>query len=115
MNGTFLRNGPGVNEVYGTPLIHPIDGDGMICALTFIDGKVHFRSRFVDTKPRQDERRAEKMLYRGQMGSNPRSIFSDIKDFIDGKPPQFRMPANTNSFYWGNKIVACYETGKEFR
>jgi carotenoid cleavage dioxygenase-like enzyme len=29
LQGTFFRNGPGLMEVYGTPLVHPIDGDGM--------------------------------------------------------------------------------------
>ena len=32
LQGTFLRNGPGLLEVYGTALKHPIDGDGMVCA-----------------------------------------------------------------------------------
>src|SRR4051812_22973965 len=34
--GTFFRNGPGINEVYGQKLKHPIDGDGVICALSFM-------------------------------------------------------------------------------
>jgi len=50
LRGTFFRNGPGLNEVYGTQLAHPIDGDGIVAALSFVDGKVHFRSRFVQTK-----------------------------------------------------------------
>lgn len=33
--GTFFRNGPGGMEVYNSPLIHPIDGDGLICSLSF--------------------------------------------------------------------------------
>ena len=30
ISGTFYRNGPGLLDVYGTPLVHPIDGDGMV-------------------------------------------------------------------------------------
>jgi len=30
LKGTLFRNGPGLLEVYGTPLVHPIDGDGMV-------------------------------------------------------------------------------------
>ena len=31
----LFRNGPGLLEVYGTPLVHPIDGDGMVmCCAT---------------------------------------------------------------------------------
>ena len=82
LTGTFLRNGPGVNQVYGTPLSHPIDGDGMICALTFINGKIHFQSRFVNTATHRAEAQAHSMLYRGQMGTNPNSLSSDIKSFM---------------------------------
>ena len=51
------------------------------------------------------------MLYRGQMGSSPHSFLFNLKNTLQGKMPPFRMPANTNSFFWGNKILACYETG----
>jgi all-trans-8'-apo-beta-carotenal 15,15'-oxygenase len=33
LQGTLYRNGPGLLEAYGTPLVHPIDGDGMVLYL----------------------------------------------------------------------------------
>ncbi|KAF4661202.1 hypothetical protein FOL47_006784 [Perkinsus chesapeaki] len=45
LRGTFIRNGPGVHEVYGEELKHPIDGDGLVVALAFVNGKAHLRSR----------------------------------------------------------------------
>ena len=36
LKGTLFRNGPGLLEVYGTPLVHPIDGDGMVQKLSCI-------------------------------------------------------------------------------
>ena len=66
--GTFLRNGPGVMNVYGTPLSHPIDGDGMAVCVSFSGGGVEIHSSFVDTRTRKAERKAGAMLHRGQMG-----------------------------------------------
>lgn len=57
--------------MYGQDLKHPIDGDGYVCAVTFLDGQVHFRSRFVRSAHREHEERERKLLYRGQMGTNP--------------------------------------------
>ncbi|KAJ9448124.1 Apocarotenoid-15 [Diplonema papillatum] len=102
LKGTFLRNGPGVTEVYGTPLKHPIDGDGMVCALSFSNGGVHFRSRYVRSRSHEDEKRARRMLYPGQMGSRPPKG--------GGKPKKaWRDPSHTNVFYWGGKLLTCHE------
>lgn len=35
LQGTLFRNGPGLFDVQGTPLQHPFDGDGMVCAISF--------------------------------------------------------------------------------
>ncbi|ORY44294.1 carotenoid oxygenase [Rhizoclosmatium globosum] len=76
LNGTFFRNGPGLSDVYGTPLKHPIDGDGMICALQFSNGRVHFRSKFVDTWQHHQEQIHRAFLFRGQMGTSNAEINS---------------------------------------
>ncbi len=33
LRGTLFRNGPGLTNVFGNDLVHPIDGDGMVCVL----------------------------------------------------------------------------------
>jgi all-trans-8'-apo-beta-carotenal 15,15'-oxygenase len=100
LHGTFFRNGPGFNVVYGTQLAHPIDGDGIVAALSFADGKVHFRSRFVQTKTHVEEAKAQKMLYNGNMGTRA------PKDTVR---PGWRDPAHTNVFHWGSRLLACHE------
>ena len=118
--GTLLRNGPGSIDVHGNRLNHPIDGDGLVCGLTFTgDGRVHFRSRFVNSKHRQAETQAQKMLYRGQMGSLP-PHFSYLNASINTagmllfgrkkNPYPFRNPSNTNVVYWAGKLLTAYET-----
>ena len=120
LSGTLLRNGPGGVEVYGTSLRHPIDGDGLVGALAFTgDGRVHFRSRFVDSSHRQMEREARRMMYRGQMGSLPpefsrvRATVSAAGMMLPGRRKHaypFRNPSNTNAIYWGGKLLTAYET-----
>jgi hypothetical protein len=67
--GTVFKNGPGVLRVYDKELVHPIDGDGMVCAITFTADGVHFRNRFVESKSHKEEKRQHKFIYRGQMGT----------------------------------------------
>eukprot|EP00794_Sanderia_malayensis_P020118 gene20118-22089_t len=116
LQGTFFRNGPGLSEVYGKRLKHPIDGDGMICALTIIDGQVHFKSKFVLSPHRLEEEKEKKFIYRGQMGTaNKQPVKDTIKALsalVTGSKLSlnFRNPSNTNVFYWGGKLLSCYET-----
>lgn len=120
LRGTLLRNGPGSVSVHGRRLKHPIDGDGLVCGLTFSgDGRVHFRSRFVNSKHRQAETEAQQMRYRGQMGSLP-PHFSHLKATLNAagmlllgprkNAYPFRNPSNTNVVYWGGKLLSAYET-----
>ena len=118
--GTLLRNGPGSMEVEGSRLKHPIDGDGLVGAISFCgDGRVHVRSRYVRSRHRETEAAEHKMLFRGQMGSLPpdRSLLSDIagtaRAMVTGSKPshlRFRNPSNTNAMYWGGKVLSFYET-----
>jgi all-trans-8'-apo-beta-carotenal 15,15'-oxygenase len=100
LKGTFFRNGPGLTEVFGTPLNHPIDGDGLVCSITFCEGKVHFRSKFVATKTHVEESKAGAMMYDGQMGSKaPKAT----------KKKGWRDPAHTNVFYHAGRLLALHE------
>lgn len=99
LRGTFFRNGPGVMDVFGTPLVHPIDGDGIIGKLSFHgDGQASFAARFVETATRLKELEAKKMLFHGQMGS--RAPAKDLR---------FRDPSHTNVFEWGGRLLTCHE------
>ncbi|KAF9211484.1 hypothetical protein BGZ59_007983, partial [Podila verticillata] len=107
--GTFFRNGPGNDRVGSTLLTHPIDGDGLVVALTFPgDGHVHFNSRFVQSRHRVEEQAAKKMIYRGQMGTDPNSLRANVAALLKAKIGweksstvlTFRNPSNTNVFMW---------------
>ena len=110
LSGTLYRNGPGLLDVHGTPLQHPFDGDGMICAFTFQDGQCFFRNRFVKTKEFVEEQKAGKMLYRGVFGSQkPGGWLANLFDI------RVKNIANTNVIHWGDKLLALWEAAKPYR
>lgn len=110
LSGTLYRNGPGLLELYGTPLQHPFDGDGMICAFTFKNGQCFFRNRFVKTKEYLEEKQAGKMLYRGVFGSQkPGGWLANLFDI------RVKNIANTNVIHWGNKLLALWEAAQPYR
>ncbi len=82
----------------------------MIVALTFVDGRVHFRTRFVASRERTEEQHQRKFLYRGQMGTHPNSALKDTAIFLghmltlSWPKLHYRNPSNTNVFYWGGKV-----------
>ncbi len=90
--------------------IAAIDGDGMVCALTIIDGRVHFKSRFVVSPQREEEQDKERFIFRGQMGTMEKHPVTDtlktLSAMVIGSEMklQFRNPSNTNVFYWGGKV-----------
>jgi len=60
LQGTLFRNGPGLLEVNGQRIHHPFDGDGMISAIAFRDGRAHFHNRFIRTAAYLEEQRLAK-------------------------------------------------------
>ena len=110
LTGTLFRNGPGMLDVNGDRLHHPFDGDGMIAAFTFKDGKVHFRNRYVQTEGYLAEQKAKKILYRGVFGTQkPGGWLANLLDV------RLKNIANTNVVYWGKKLLALWEAGLPHR
>ena len=109
LNGTLFRNGPGLLDIHGQQIQHPFDGDGMISAVSFQDGKAHFRNRFVRTEGYLAEQKAGKILYRGFATQKPGGWLANIFDL------QPKNVANTNVIYWADKLLALWEAGEPHR
>ncbi|CAL8462447.1 g1980 [Coccomyxa elongata] len=105
LEGTLLRNGPGLFEVGGVAISQPLDGDGMVCSFSFKNGKVFFRNRFVRSEAFIKEQQAQKMLYRGafSVGNPSGGLFFNPFDFT------VKGIANTSVLHWGGKLLALYE------
>ena len=107
LEGTLYRNGPGLLDINGQRLHHPFDGDGMISAIKFVNGRAHYRNRFVRTQGYLEEQEAGKMLYRGVFGSQkPGGFLSNIFDL------KLKNIANTQVIYWGGKLLALWEAAE---
>ncbi|NJL99406.1 MAG: Apocarotenoid-15,15'-oxygenase [Synechococcaceae cyanobacterium SM2_3_2] len=110
LRGTIFRNGPGRLGVGEQRYGHPFDGDGLIVAIRFEDGRAHFQNRFVRTPEFEAEQKAQKILYRGVFGTQkPGGWLANIFDLT------FKNPANTNVVYHGGKLLALWEASLPYR
>lgn len=64
LNGVYIRNTHNQAQA-PTGIYHPFDGDGMLHAMRFDDGKVEYRNRFVRTTGFLAEQAAGKALWPG--------------------------------------------------
>jgi all-trans-8'-apo-beta-carotenal 15,15'-oxygenase len=110
LQGTLFRNGPGMLDVNGERVKHPFDGDGMICAIRFANGRAHFRNRYVQTDGFQAEQKAGKILRRGVFGTQRSG--GPLFNAFDFK---LKNIANTQVIYWGEKLLALWEAAEPHR
>lgn len=110
LEGTLFRNGPGLFDIHGQQLQHPFDGDGMISAIQFSQGRAHYRNRYVRTQAYVEEQKAGKMLYRGVFGTQkPGGWLANAFDL------RLKNIANTQVIYWGGKLLALWEAAVPYR
>jgi all-trans-8'-apo-beta-carotenal 15,15'-oxygenase len=109
LTGTLYRNGPGLLDINGQRVHHPFDGDGMISAIRFANGRAHYRNRYVRTKGYLEEQQAGKILYRGVFGTQkPGGLFANLFDL------KLKNIANTQVIYWGGKLLALWEAAEPY-
>tara|TARA_Y100001968_G_scaffold58339_1_gene49361 strand:+ start:773 stop:2266 length:1494 start_codon:yes stop_codon:yes gene_type:complete len=109
ISGTFYRNGPGRLERGGQWVHHPFDGDGMIAAFQFKNGKVTLTNRFVRTKEWKEEEDCQKFLYRGVFGTQKEGGF--LANAFDVR---LKNIANTHVIKLGNDLLALWEASSPY-
>ncbi|QEY32299.1 Apocarotenoid-15,15'-oxygenase [Synechococcus sp. RSCCF101] len=104
IEGCLYRNGPGRLERAGQWVHHPFDGDGMIAAVRFADGKARFSNRFVRTEGWQQEEQEGRFLYRGVFGTQkPGGWLANAFDL------RMKNIANTHVVRLGDDLLALWE------
>ena len=104
ISGTFYRNGPGRLERGGRWVHHPFDGDGMIAAFKFENGKINLTNRFVRTKEWAEEEKSQKFLYRGVFGTQKEGgVLANAFDV------RLKNIANTHVIKLGDDLLALWE------
>ncbi len=105
LRGAYVRNGP--NPQYAPEGRHHwFDGDGMLHAVRFEDGKAHYVNRYIRTKGFCEERAAGRALYRG------------LREPIDVArlPNPWKDTSNTDvKFHGGSLITSWYLSGRPHR
>lgn len=107
LRGTLFHNGSGRNELDGHWFPHWFDGDGMITAVRFDKGGMHFRNRYVGTDNFRDETRAGRIVHRGFGKMRPGGVLANA----------FRLPANvanTSVLMDGERLLSLWEGGQPF-
>ncbi|KRA25396.1 9-cis-epoxycarotenoid dioxygenase [Microbacterium sp. Root61] len=101
LNGVYLRNGP--NRQFDAPgRYHMFDGDGMIHAVHFENGRVRYRNRYVRTKAFEAESAAGKSLWTGLM-ENPAG-----NPFGNGHGLGIKDSANTDVIFHRGQVLATW-------
>ncbi len=105
--GAFMRDGPNC-AFQPNHYVYPLDGDGMIHAVYFRDGQVHYRNRWVQTSHLMTERKFGRTLYGsvGKLMEVPQEVIE-----AGGEANPIRNTANTNVLYHGGKLLAMWEGG----
>jgi carotenoid cleavage dioxygenase len=104
LRGTYYRNG--ANPQYAQlPSYHIFDGDGMIHAFRFEDGRCAYKNRWVRTDRFLAERKAGERIFRGLMGQQP----PDPRAFgVSGNT------ANTHILSHAGHLLALWEGGPPY-
>ena len=106
--GSFVRNGP--NPMF-EPLgkYHMFDGDGMLHAITFGDGRADYRNRWIRTRALQAEMARGHALYHG---------LSELLQFPDpevmAEAGPIKNPANTHIIRHAGRHLALWEGGPPY-
>lgn len=105
--GAYMRDGANV-AFQPNHYVYPLDGDGMVHAVYFNNGHVHYKNRWVQTSHLKTERKFGRTIY-GSVGK----LMEVPQEVIDagGEPNPVRNTANTNVLYHGGKLVAMWEGG----
>ncbi len=101
LNGFFLRNGP--NPRFAPPgRYHWFDGDAMIHAVHFEEGRATYRNRYIQTRDFEAENRAGHPLWKG------------IREPFDpASPSPNKNTANTDLAFHAGRLLAMFWQGAD--
>ena len=94
--GTLVRNGPNASQLPSN-LYHWFDGDGMLHALHFEDGRARYRNRYIRTEGLERENAEGRSLWPGLMG--PVDVSRD---------PFLKDTANTDVVWHNGALLALW-------
>ncbi|MFI6902550.1 carotenoid oxygenase family protein [Nonomuraea sp. NPDC050394] len=101
LNGVYLRNGPNARfPMKGR--YHWFDGDGMVHAVHFENGRARYRNRWIRTRAFEAESAAGQALWTGVM-ENPKG-----NPFGNARGLPFKDTANTDVIFHRGRVLASW-------
>lgn len=110
--GTLYRNGPGLFHSFDHHYEHWFDGDGLVSAVRFRDGRAEGGARVLETAGLLEERRRGK-AYFGAYGTAAPGLFNPIRAIRTARG-KAKNQANTSILAWAGRTFALCEIGKPF-
>ena len=104
LSGHFLRIGPNPVHVFSEAAYHTFDGDGMIHAIEFRDGKARYRNRFIENEGFKLEQERGEWVYKGM-----NSLMDPAPSRIPEGAPGSKNLANTALAYHNDTLYALHE------
>ena len=104
LQGHFLRVGPNPVHVFSEAAYHTFDGDGMIHAIEFTEGKARYRNRFIENEGFKLERAHGDWLYKGM-----NSLMDPTPAPMPEGAPSSKNLANTAFAYHNDTLYALHE------
>ncbi len=104
LQGHFLRVGPNPVHVFSEEAYHTFDGDGMIHAIEFRNGKARYRNRFIENEGFKLEQERGDWVYKGM-----KSLMDPTPSRIPEGAPSSKNLANTAFTYHNNTLYALHE------
>jgi carotenoid cleavage dioxygenase len=101
--GTLFRNGPALFERNGERYRHWFDGDGMVQAFRFDNGRIAHRGRFVRTRKFDAEQKAGRFQFA--------TFGTPIRGRVPVRTPDEVNAANTSVVPHGGRLLALWEAG----
>lgn len=105
LSGIFARNGPNP-QFEPTGAYHPFEGDGMVHALYFEDGKVRYRNRWIESAGLLAERKRGRACYGGVS-----EFLATPQDVVE-EAGMMKNNANTHFVRHAGRFLALMEAGK---
>ncbi|KAL1007236.1 hypothetical protein UPYG_G00083820 [Umbra pygmaea] len=114
LQGTLLRNGPGMFTVGETTYNHWFDGMALMHSFTFQDGEVFYRSRYLRGDTYKDNMAANRIVV-SEMGTmaypDPgKNFISKAMTFLNHTVPDFTDNCGSNIIRYGKDYYATSET-----
>lgn len=110
LSGTLYRNGPGLFSSFGHRYEHWFDGDGLVCAVRFADGRAEGAARVVESAGLSEERRLGRAYY-GSYGTKAPGRWNPWRALRFAREGG-KNPANTSVLCWDDRVFALCEVGR---